>query len=1119
MRVRLQILLTAGLLAFVHAVPARALDLPVRDPARETLDGPAYRADVLEIRLRPAASRLAAGAVATARLAAPAGARARLALLGVPGVDRVAAALGGVRFEPEFRGEVPPPEGSDAPDLAAFYLVHLPAGTALEDALARFAAQPEVAVADPIAVLPVSVMPNDSLWSEAWWLHQASRADIHAPEAWDVSTGDPDVIVAILDTGVLPYHPDLGGTLAGSSGHLWVNAAEQSGVAGVDDDGNGWVDDVSGWDFVNLVSGAGIPPEEDWADEDPDPNDYAGHGTFVAGFADAIPDDGIGIPGAAWNVRVMPVRMAWATNTNPLGLVDMSFAAQAIHYAWKNGAHVINASWASLITNGLDTAALAALRAGVTIVSAAGNNGQPHELALFDDVIAVAATDRFDQLAGFSNRGPWVDVSAPGAEMVGPFVAHAGSDSLAARTPTYNTAGLGGTSFAAPLVSGAAALVHARRRALGLKPITPTGMRLRLRETSDDIAAQNPSGGFGAGRLRLDRALTDGPGSQALRSGATMIGAPVAVRTSAGETRIVGAFQNQRIVMFDGQDGDTAWVATTPGAPFGQIAAADMGAQGVCFFVGTSSGRIGGYDAKGQALPGWPVVVPEGLVQPTPALGDLDGDGIPEIVASGVTQVHAWHVDGSTVAGFPVGVFSPNQPVALADLDAQGGVEIVVQTGNYLYVIDGNGQVPAGWPVDLGAGAKQAPVVGRIRPFALPTILAVSGTLLHAFAPNGTDRWAPRDMGGSATASPALADLDGDGALEIVIATSAPALAAFDSLGLPLASRGWPLVLPSAASGHPVVGPLRPGGRPGVTAFRGGALYAFGDSAQALPGWPRLGATGSAPSLAELDDDGATELLAGTDPRALFYIHDAGPGTWRSTGLFWPTARGDFARTGFAGAGAPLIIPDLAPAAVTDLRVVAAGESTVTLQWTAVGEDGTTGRPAAYALRAASAPIDDAGFDAAPVQASVAASVDAGGTETAVLSGFAAGSTWWFAVKAVDRAAQRGAISNGVSATFSGGGPLAGRAGPAIAPRARPSGLPVALDWKGPGGPPSGPQRIELFDVTGRKIRVLPLGPEAEGVATWDGRTTFGDAVRPGMYFARLTSGSVHAQTRVVLLP
>ncbi len=1099
------------------AAPARALDLPVRDPDRDVIDGPSYRSDALELRLAPAASRQAAIGVASARLATtPAGpsARVRLPELGVARVDGVARALGGATFEPEFRGETPPGVDSGAPDLAAFFIVHLPRGARLEEALLRFAALPEVAVADPIAVLPVSAVPDDSLWTRAWWLYDPpTRADIHAPEAWDVSMGDSGVVVAVLDTGILPWHPDLGGTLAGGAGHLWVNAAERDGVAGVDDDGNGWVDDVAGWDFVDLLTGYGVPAGEDWQGQDPDPSDYAGHGSFVAGLIGALPDNGIGLPGAAWNVRLMPVRMAWATTSNPLGLVDMSFAAQAIHYAWKNGASVINASWASLLQNGLDAAAHAAMQNGVTLVCAAGNNGQPHELAGFEDAIEVAATDATDVLAPFSNRGARVDLSAPGVNMASTFVTHAGTDSIGARTPSY-MAGLDGTSFAAPLVAGAAALVHAYRRARGMKPLTAPGMRLRLRDTADDIAGLNPGGGFGAGRLRLDRALTDGPRSQALRMGHVMIGAPVVLATSQGGTRIVSAHFDQTMVMLDGQDGDTTWVAPTPGVPLGQVAAADLGGGiGVALFVGTGPGRIAGFDAHGRPLAGWPVTVPGFLPQPLPALGDIDGDGRPDVVASTGDRVVAYHADATPVTGFPVMLPATTTEVALADLDGQPGMEIVVGAAGSLYVLDGQGQVVTGWPVS--AGLTRPPVVGLLAPFATPSIVAIAGAQMSAYAPDGAPRWGPRDLGGAALGAPALGDLDGDGALDIVVPTSAPNLAAFDSLGMPLA--GWPAALASPPSGHPVIGPLDASGRAAALVYRSGGLVAFDDSARAISGYPRPGGVGPAPTLAEIDADGRTEILAGTDSRWFFYIYDAGPDTWTGPAA-WPTARGNFARTGAAGVQAP-VIEDLRPASVSDLSVLASTDTGATLGWTAVGEDGVDGRPASYEVRAATRPIDAATFDAAPIRFSQAAAVDAGGQESSQVSGLGAPATWWFAVRAVDAAGQAGGISNNASITLTGGGPLAGRPGPAIVARALPSRLPVELYWKAAAVPAPGPQKIELFDISGRLVRTLPLDAAPQGIATWDGRTNQGDRLRAGMYFARLMSGSFHAQARVVLLP
>src|SRR5262249_24074476 len=150
-----------------------------------------------------------------------------------------------------------------------------------------------------------------SLYTTSYWFAAPDHRDIQAPEAWDVTTGDSTILVAVLDTGVLPYHPDLGGTTAGYAGQIWTNEAEANGVPGVDDDGNGVIDDVHGYDFVDRPSD-GVVPGEDYAVPDNDPNDFAGHGTFVAGIIGARTNNGIGVAGTAWNVRILPVRVGWS---------------------------------------------------------------------------------------------------------------------------------------------------------------------------------------------------------------------------------------------------------------------------------------------------------------------------------------------------------------------------------------------------------------------------------------------------------------------------------------------------------------------------------------------------------------------------------------------------------------------------------------------------------------------------------------------------------------------------------------------------------------------------------------------------------------------------------------
>ncbi len=1102
-------------LCLVLATPgiAWALPWPVRDAARPSVTAPCYAGDRLELRLSPAAAQMIAAR------AGPGVRQGRLARLEVPGVDAVARSLGGAWFEPEFAGEEPPPPGSDATDFTAFYLAHLPPGADLESALAQFRSLAEVASADPIAILPVSVIPNDSLWSGSYWFYQGSRLDLHAPEAWDITIGDTAVVVAVLDTGVLSYHPDLGGAVAGLPGQIWTNWAERGGLAGVDDDGNGYVDDVSGWDFVALPSGVGVTSGEDWQNADADPNDFAGHGTFVAGLAGAIADNAIGATGTAWRVRLMPLRIGWSDESSPLGLVDMSFVAQAIRYATRMGASVANCSFATLNQSGLYAAVSAAVRGGVTVVSAAGNNGQPHELADRDDVIGVAATDAFDEVASFSNRGAFVDLSAPGTAIASTFIAHVAGDSVGQRQPAYQDQ-FSGTSFAAPLVSGAAALLQARQRALGLRPLYPTGALLRLRETADDISLENPGPmDYGTGRLNLLRALTDPPGSLALRSGATSVGPAVVLASTSGRDTLVYAMSNQRLLMMNAATGDTIRIRVLPGPPVRQIAAADLGGgRGVGMFVGTATGKMMGFDRSGTPLPGWPV----GVAFPTggPALGDLDGDGTLEVVCGGANgSVYAWNPTGTPFGVFPVslGISGFSTPIALSDLDGLPGVEVIAAADDgQVHALAADGSELPGWPVALGA-TPTAPVVTRLGFSSSPTVLVAAGGTLHALAPDGSTRFAV-PLGGTAAQDPALGDLTLDGSDEIVVPVMVPnRVDVFDSAGVMLSSRNWPRALGALPAGPPVIGRLRPGPAPGVLLMQSGGMVALSDSAAVIARFPEPGGAGQSPTLAEVDGDGATEVAAGTGPDSVLYLYDAGPGSWSAAQQPWPTPRGNFARTGSRlYVPAPLLFDDTAPGAIADLVGGFEPPDSVVLAWSAPGDDGAVGRAAAYELRVTSRRTDITDFSHGGVISSLAAPDSAG---TAQRFAFAAGApnmAYFCALRARDEAGNVSPVSNVVGVLIPRGPP---RPRVALATRAQPARVPVELIWRGAGEADGASQRIRIYDLAGRLRRALELGAGVEGVATWDGRDGEGRSLPAGLYFARLSSGSFHAQARVVLLP
>jgi hypothetical protein len=293
------------------------------------------------------------------------------------------------------------------------------------DAVRRLVDQQVVRFSEPIQEYAVDFVPSDPHLRDQWAL-----ADISATRAWDIASSARSVVVAVVDSGVFMSHPDLADA-------IWTNEGEVPDN-GLDDDDNGFVDDVHGWDFV---------------DEDADPSpggtdEYSSHGTHVAGIIGATADNGKGIAGVAPNVLVMPVRaMAGRSGRS-------NWIADGIDYAVANGAKVINLSLGGAYSQLIDEAIARAWKAGVVVVAAAGNEGA--SAASFPassrvpGVIGVAATDAQRGVAAFSNWGPGVDITAPGVSILSTF----GGRSYKA---------LSGTSMAAPHVSGALALRLASR--------------------------------------------------------------------------------------------------------------------------------------------------------------------------------------------------------------------------------------------------------------------------------------------------------------------------------------------------------------------------------------------------------------------------------------------------------------------------------------------------------------------------------------------------------------------------------------------------------------------------------------------------------------------------------
>lgn len=308
------------------------------------------------------------------------------------------------------------------------------------DAVSRYRNNPAVDFIEPNWIVHADLAPNDPLFPQQWSLSNSGQtggtqgADVAAVPAWDVSTGSPDIVIAIIDTGVDTTHPDL-------AENIWSNPGEIPGN-GVDDDGNGLVDDVHGYDFFNL---------------DADPMDDNGHGTHVAGIAAARGDDGVGIAGVAWRARILPLKFLGPDGTGPI-----SAAIDCIEYAISKGARILNNSWGGYdFSAALELAIQHANDAGALFVAAAGNDAESldsfaHYPASFREpnVIPVAATDERDQLAPFSNYGlTSVPIAAPGTNILSSFAGGGYQE-------------LSGTSMSTPLVSGALALLESRFPAL-----------------------------------------------------------------------------------------------------------------------------------------------------------------------------------------------------------------------------------------------------------------------------------------------------------------------------------------------------------------------------------------------------------------------------------------------------------------------------------------------------------------------------------------------------------------------------------------------------------------------------------------------------------------------------
>jgi hypothetical protein len=529
---------------------------------------------------------------------------------------------------------------------------------------------PTVEYAEPDYIYQAALIPSDTYFSNQWYLQK-----IKAVQAWDNIRESPRVIIALLDSGVQVSQPDL-------EDNIWVNKREIAGNK-IDDDKNGFIDDVNGWDFVNDVS-------------DPSPKFQAGftedginHGTIIAGIAAAAGNNAAGVTGVTWKAKIMPLKVL-----DDKGEGSSFKVIKAIDYAIASGADIINLSFVGFgYSKGLDEAIKRAYDAGILVIAAGGNEskqGQGYNLnespmypVCLDGtngenrVIGVAASDTLDQKAIFSSFGRCIDIVAPGVSIFGTVVySPVNHYSNGQSFNKYYDGYWSGTSAAVPMVSASLALIEAANPALSGGEVLKV-----LFSTADDINRLNPNyaGKLGSGRINLANAVLQAQSGLKNKSEKLIIGPQAGYPSLIKITDQDGRVEKEFLAFDKNFRGGV------------NLASGDINSDGQEEIV-AAAGAGGGphvriFNLNGELISQWFAFKDSFRGGIKVACADVNNDGLDEVVAAqgekGDSEVKMFNGRGGFLSSFYAydNKFKGGLSIAAGDVDGDGQAEIVISAG------------------------------------------------------------------------------------------------------------------------------------------------------------------------------------------------------------------------------------------------------------------------------------------------------------------------------------------------------------------------------------------------------------------------------------------------------